>query len=105
MSAPTDGPYAGMLLMQHPSAPSYNGGNIIQNITRGGSVIELKGALYFPNQGVTFTGGSEDGPGGCLQIVAKTVTFTGNTYINNDPDECAAAGINVIDQRRVRVIE
>ncbi len=85
LSAPTSGPYEGILFYQDPNAPSSPGGSAILNTNQflGGSQMELTGALYFPSQEVVFTGGSVVA-GTCLQIVARKVTFTGTGVLGND---------------------
>ena len=103
-SGPFEDQYAGMLIMQHPGAPGISGQNIIENRVLGNSSLVLRGALYFPNQNVTFSGGADE-IFGCLQIVARTVTFTGNTSINNDQDLCVQTDVTPIAQQRVRVVE
>jgi hypothetical protein len=42
----------------------------------------MQGALYFPKADMTFNGNT-GAVTNCLQIVAKDVTFTGNSAINN----------------------
>jgi hypothetical protein len=45
--------------------------------------MELTGILYFPNSEVEFTGGSEMNEADVL-LVASTLKFTGNSYLNAD---------------------
>ncbi len=42
----------------------------------------LRGALYFPNADLTYTGASGMHTE-CMQMVAKNVTFTGNASVSN----------------------
>jgi hypothetical protein len=74
----TSGPLANVLFFQDPSAPA-SGSNRIA----GGVTMNLTGIIYFPNQHVEFTGGSSTS-GADVLLVASTLAFTGNTYLNSD---------------------
>jgi hypothetical protein len=77
ITAPTTGTYAGILFYQDRRAP-YSDGNRIN----GNSSSLFQGAFYFPSQGMVFngtTGMQTD----CIQLVARRVTFTGNSRITN----------------------
>jgi hypothetical protein len=103
-TGPYQGEYAGMLFVQDPAAPDYQGSSLIQNVAQGGAAMDLRGALYFPNQGVTFTGGAQNGDG-CLEIIARKVTFAGSSHLDNDPDACAQQGVADMAQTRLRLAE
>ena len=45
--------------------------------------MDLTGSLSFPNQAVDFTGGTAADEADVL-LVARTVAFTGNSYISAD---------------------
>jgi len=49
----------------------------------GGVTMDLTGIIYMPNQHVEFTGGSTTKEADIL-LVASTVKFTGNSYLNAD---------------------
>ena len=74
----TTGPLANVLFYQDPNAPA-SGSNRIA----GGVNMHLTGIIYFPNQHVEFTGGSTTDESDIL-LVASTITFTGNVYLNSD---------------------
>lgn len=78
LTAPTSGTYGGILFYQPPTAPS-NGKNTISGNTNS----KLEGAVYLPNQQVTFAG-TTGMDTKCLQIVARTVAFSGASTIQND---------------------
>jgi hypothetical protein len=78
LSPMTTGPLADVLFFQDPDAPA-SGSNRIA----GGATMDLTGILYFPNQHVEFTGGSTTS-GANVLLVASTLAFTGNTYLNAD---------------------
>lgn len=58
-----------------------NSPNGLSHNIAGGASMHLEGILYFPNQNVKFAGGSSLDATGSI-IIAKTVTFTGNTEIS-----------------------
>jgi Putative Flp pilus-assembly TadE/G-like len=74
----TTGPLANVLFYQDPNAPA-SGSNRIA----GGVTMHLTGIIYFPNQHVEFTGGSTTDEADIL-LVASTLAFTGDTYLNSD---------------------
>ncbi|PWG03735.1 TadE/TadG family type IV pilus assembly protein [Sphingosinicella humi] len=97
LTAPTSGPMAGLVLYQDRRAPE--GGN---NSLSGGSSQKLKGAVYFPNQIVTFTGGSSTETNGCLQLVASQVAFRGDSHFQM---KCENSGIRRAGGSAVALVE
>ncbi len=87
MSAPTSGTYKGILFYQDPKVVSPS-----KNILNGGVDLELDGVIYFPASHLSFSGGASN-PNNCLQVVADTVTFTGNSFVRNDPTVCENMGL------------
>ena len=86
----TTGPLANVLFYQDPAAPvstecNTKGKSSNPNCHRvaGGVTMDLTGMLYFPSQHVEFTGGSSTDEADIV-IVASTITFTGNSYLNAD---------------------
>lgn len=78
MSAPTSGPYQGVIFYKDRDAPaSFN------DVFNGGASGFFLGAIYMPSQTVTLSGNSAFTTD-CLQIVSRKVTMTGNTRITND---------------------
>ena len=95
LSAPTTGTYKGVLFFSardNTSSIKFNGtANSL-----------LTGALYFPNQNLEYLG-NFSGDGGCTQVVAQTVTWTGNTSIAQD---CSAYGMaNIPSTNTVKLVE
>lgn len=102
-TAPTEGPYAGILFYQDRNAPSFRGASLVTNSILGGSSADLVGVIYFPSQEVRFTGGAEvGGANRCLHLVARKVTVTGNAHIGSD---CEGAGVKPIKRMVVKLIE
>jgi Flp pilus assembly protein TadG len=56
----------------------------------GGSTQNINGAMYLPSQQADFAGGSSSGTS-CSQLVALTVTFSGNAYFQHS---CGNAGVS-----------
>jgi Putative Flp pilus-assembly TadE/G-like len=83
----TTGPLANVLFYQDPNAPAStqcSGGKSPKcSVFAGGVTMDLTGILYFPNQHVEMTGGSSADELEIL-LVASTVAFTGNSYLNAD---------------------
>jgi Flp pilus assembly protein TadG len=95
--APTSGPLAGMAVFQDRNAPasgtdSFSGGTS-QNIT---------GVVYFPNQSVTFSGGTTTGGAICTQLVASIITFNGNAAFNNN---CQGTGVRAVAGSFIQLVE
>jgi Flp pilus assembly protein TadG len=89
-TAPTTGPYAGIVIFEDPIAAAYDSsGNPYQHEVVGGATTSIKGAIYAPSREIRFAGGG-GGATQCLQLVGRKVTVTGNAVINNDPSACGA---------------
>ena len=85
--APTTGSTAGIALFQDRVSCSS-----CSDAIAGGSSLNITGAIYFPNNAVTFTGGSATGAQ-CTQLIAYTITFKGNSAFNST---CGSAGTKTI---------
>jgi hypothetical protein len=85
LSAPTSGPLSGMLIFGDRNATG-------SNTVNGTADSLLTGAIYFKNQAVNYLG-NFTGVGGCTQVVAKTLQWSGSTTINAD---CTALGMTPI---------
>ncbi len=85
LKAMTSGPYKGIVFFQDPDAVYEDGINSFL----GGADMDLKGAVYFPNQEVRYSGGAVgDVVPGCLLLVADKVTFSGNSVVSNNHEGC-----------------
>ncbi|WP_353025729.1 pilus assembly protein TadG-related protein [Mesorhizobium sp. M0991] len=86
LSAPTSGTYSGVLFYGDRA-------NLAGSNTFNGTADSLlTGALYFPTQGVNYLG-NFSGKGGCTQVVASTVQWSGNANIIQD---CTSLGMRDI---------
>ena len=73
LSAPDDGPLPNVLFFQDPDAP-----DTISHSFTGGATMDLVGIMYFPNQHVTFAGGSSSSLDQTI-LIADTLKFTGSS--------------------------
>jgi Flp pilus assembly protein TadG len=73
LTAPTTGPTAGIVLFGDRNMPE---GTTFK--LTGGGTQTFGGAIYLPKAALTYSGGS-GGSTSCTQIIADTVTFTGNS--------------------------
>lgn len=95
LTAPTTGPYAGVLIYQHRNAALGN-----QHIN-GGADMRIDGAFYMPATELTFNGnaGMEVQ---CLRLVARRVNFSGNSnLVNTCPANSPTRGFNGLMVRLV----
>ncbi len=91
LSAPSAGTYAGMLMYVDRGEP-YN-----EYTVNGDSGSTVNGAVYAANGRVRMNGSSTFG-GGCTQIVARTIEFSGNAGIGID---CTGTGVRDIRTSRL----
>ena len=85
LAAPTTGTYKNMLFIQSGSATTDN-----TNEINGTNTSSYDGAMYFPKGNVTFSGNSGSMTK-CVMVMAYTLTFTGNTNLQNNTSGCTAA--------------
>jgi Flp pilus assembly protein TadG len=89
ITAPTSGSTAGIALFQdRVSCPGCG------NKINGGSTSDITGAIYFPTNAVSYSGGSSTGGAVCTQLIAYTITFKGNSTFNSN---CGSAGTKTIN--------
>src|SRR5207253_4928731 len=85
--------WKGVALYQDPRATD-DGKTSPQNQITGNSATSVQGVVYFGNQSLTYNGGGND-VAACLQVVAKRVTFSGNSKIKA-ASACGAYGMSAI---------
>lgn len=78
LSAPTSGPYAGVLLYQDRRAAPEAADQI--NLIAGGPMSKLEGAVYFPSQSVKVTGNGS-ASFNCARIIGRHLIFDGEIFI------------------------
>lgn len=87
LTAPSTGPLGGMLFASTE-------GEAIYKIT-GGS-LRFSGVFYFPTGDIEMSGSGAVANPSCMQIVANTITFTGNSDIESSCPEGAPTGGRVV---------
>lgn len=86
LRAPTSGPWEDIVLFQDPNAPSTKNGSLVSNTLNGSGSLNLEGVVYFPSQKMTVIG-TGDSESGCMNLVARQVSFSGNSaVVNTCPD-------------------
>lgn len=98
ITAPDSGPLAGLAFFQDRNAPASG-----SNSFTGGATQNITGAIYLPNQNVTFAGGTATGAK-CTQLIALTLTFNGNASFNFGND-CAGTGVRGVGTALVQLVE
>jgi hypothetical protein len=83
----------------HPFSADLNGILIDDqasgSVSIGGSgVVTLGGVMYFPKADVSYSGTSQSTSTTCTEVVAKTLTITGNAYL--DSQNCAPGTVSKI---------
>lgn len=86
LSAPTTGPYAGVLFFGDRAGADGT------HKFNGTADSQLTGALYFTKQKVEYLG-NFSGSGGCTQVVAKSIEWSGSATIKQD---CSSLGLRDI---------
>ena len=101
LSAPTSGPFAGLVFYQDPKAETPD-----DSLFNGGVNLDLDGAIYMPASHIEFSGGAGN-PNNCLQLVSRTITFIGNSFVRNDLTVCEDLGLATggSTQRQVVLLE
>src|SRR4051812_21856268 len=98
LSAPDTGYYKGLAIYQDRNASSCSGNC---NLINGNASSILQGAIYVPNQQLTFKGTSGMNTN-CLQMVALILEFSGNSAISNTCP--AGSGSGAFDGKKVRLV-
>ena len=88
LEAPTTGDYAGVVIYGDPDTMSSNSWTF-----NGQALVSLEGAAYLPTIDLTYVGGAGVLATGCTQLVANTVTFSGNSGFQNN---CEPMGLDPI---------
>jgi hypothetical protein len=86
LSAPTSGTDSGIVFFGDRTATNGN------NDFSGGSNTSITGAIYFPTENVTFSGGSSSNSN-CTQVIADTVAISGSANLSGS---CSGAGMATI---------
>lgn len=82
----------------HKCSKSYGG----ENVLNGNADLDLRGAMYFPSQNVTISGGSSSNMS-CLQVIGQKIKISGNSGVKGVCD--AASGAAKIARSTVELKE
>jgi Flp pilus assembly protein TadG len=96
LTAPTSGPTTGIVLFGDRNMPMGTSFKL-----NGGSTQYFGGAVYLPKAALEFAGGA-DSTTSCTQIVADTITFTGNAILSLD---CIGDGVKPIGSEAAILVE
>jgi len=80
LKAPTSGPYSGILFFGNRSRIG------VSHVINGTSGSVLTGAIYTPTSAIEYKGNSAT-TSGCTQLIANTITFTGNSTMQSACDK------------------
>jgi len=94
LSAPTSGTYSGILFFGDRGS---SGGNT--NSINGNDDSSITGFLYFATQSVSYLG-NFSGTSGCTRLVADTLTWSGNSTID-DTGDCSALGLTKVTSTQI----
>ncbi len=83
LSAPTSGTYKGLVFYGDRTQAT------AKNTINGTATSLITGAIYFPSQEVDFLG-NFSGAGGCTQVVADTIYYTGSSVFKTN---CTGTGL------------
>jgi hypothetical protein len=96
LTAPTTGSTAGIVFFGDRNMPVGTSFSF-----EGGASQAFGGALYLPKGAVSFAGGSNTG-NACTQLVADTITFSGNS---NFAINCAGYGTKPLGSGLAKLVE
>ena len=96
LTAMTTGPTAGIALFGDRNMP-----NDLAFSFSGGSTQVINGAIYVPKGDVSFAGGGNTNTG-CMQLVARTITFTGSS---NFALNCTGSGTKPLGSVTAKLVE
>jgi len=97
IKAPPTGPTAGMAVWQDRRAATNSNNSI-----NGSSIQNITGAVYFPQQALTWTGSTVAGGSQCTQVIARTLTFVGSSQMKST---CEGVGTRSFENRVAALFE
>jgi hypothetical protein len=94
MVAPTSGATSGIAMFQQRTTCTGNGSNSCNANLAGGGTQNINGAIYFPNNAISYSGGSSTAGYQCTQLIADTISYTGGSTFNS---QCSSSGTQTIN--------
>jgi hypothetical protein len=98
ITAPTSGSLSGLALFQDRACTDTSASNSLS----GGSTQSITGAIYFPHEPVTWSGGASTGGAVCTQLLAWSISFSGSSTFNSN---CTSAGTKTVALTGGNVVE
>jgi hypothetical protein len=97
LTAPSTGTFAGIALYSSPTATSTVNQEFANGVT-----AKIVGAMYFPNQIVSFDNGAIITPSGCTQVIARIINFDNSVELDSN---CAGIGVSPIGSSPSHLVE
>ena len=99
ITAPNSGSLAGIAIYKDRACVNHDKDD---DKIAGGSLQNITGAIYFPEQWIDYTGGSSAGGAQCTQLIAWKITFTGNSGFQSN---CASTGVTTLSLTGGKLVE
>lgn len=97
VTAPTSGPMAGLAFMGDRT-----GASTVQQVFNNNTILNIQGAIYFPNQIVEMDNNATTNVNGCSQVIGRKVIFQNNV---NLPSNCSGTGVKPIGAATISLVE
>jgi hypothetical protein len=98
ITAPTSGALSGIAIYQDRACTD----TTVTNSLSGGSTQNIVGAIYFPGEPISYSGGSPVGGAVCTQLIAWSISFSGSSTFNNT---CTGTGTRSVSLTGGRLVE
>ncbi|MDA8233115.1 MAG: pilus assembly protein [Magnetospirillum sp.] len=97
ITAPTSGNYQGLAF-----CGDRNGDSSVTQVFSNNAVLNITGAVYFPNQAVEMDNNGTSNANGCVQVIGRRVIFNNNA---NLPNNCSGSGTRPITNMSLALVE
>jgi Flp pilus assembly protein TadG len=97
LTAPSTGTFAGIAMYSSRTATASINQEFANN-----AAVKIIGALYFPNQLVSFDNDVVITPSGCTQVIARIINFNNNAELDSN---CAGTGVQPIGSTPNRLVQ
>lgn len=97
ITAPVTGPYAGLAFFGLRTATP-----AVRQVFSNNVTMNIKGAVYFPNQIVEFDNNGSTTPGGCTQVIARIVNIRNTVELDNN---CSGTGAPPVGNASPHLVE
>jgi len=98
ITAPTSGALSGIAIYQDRTCTDSSATNTLS----GGASQNIVGAIYFPGEAVSYSGGSPTGGTLCTQLIAWRIDFNGSSTFNS---VCTGTGTRSVSLTGGRLVE